>query len=573
MVRTKSWPVAVVIVILLGLGMSSIVQAASSPPVRARHGMVVSANRIASEVGLRILKQGGNAVDAAIATGFALAVVHPSAGNIGGGGFMIVRLADGTTSAFDFREKAPLAASERMYLDESGNLIKGINHKSPLAIGVPGTVAGFALAHKKYGKLPWARLVEPAIRLAEKGFPLSYALARDFRALAPVFDKHPASARKFRKPDGSFYQEGEIWRQPDLAATLKRIARHGVDGFYKGKTAELIEREMKADNGLITRQDLAAYEAKERVPVEVDYRGLRVISMPPPSSGGVTLGIMLNILEGYDLKSLGHNSAAYIHLLAEAMRRAYRDRARFLGDPDFNPHMPIRHLLSKEYAASLRQTINPWLASKSHPEDVEQPYESSETTHFSVVDAAGNAVSTTYTLEQWFGSKIVVAGAGFLLNNEMGDFNPVPGLTDTTGLIGTRPNLVAPGKRMLSSMTPTLVVRDDTTFMVIGSPGGRTIINTVLQCILNVVDFGMNISEAIDAPRIHHQWLPDVIRIEKYGTTVDTIRLLQGMGHRVWVSPRANSQGRAMGILIEPGTGLRLGAADPRSPDGAAAGY
>jgi gamma-glutamyltranspeptidase/glutathione hydrolase len=558
----------------LVVGLSTVpLLAASKPPVRARNGMVVSANRIASEVGVQILKSGGNAVDAAIATGFALAVVHPAAGNIGGGGFMIVRLADGTTSAFDFREKAPLAAHERMFVDSNGQLARGLNHDGYLAVGVPGTVAGFALAHKRYGKLPWARLLQPAIKLAEKGFPLSHKLASDFRALAPAFKKYPASARKFLKPDGSFYEEGEIWRQPDLAATLKRIARRGADGFYKGKTAELIEKQMKANGGLITREDLASYEAKERQPIEVDYRGYRVISMPPPSSGGVTLGIMLNILEGYELEPLGHNSAAYLHLLAEAMRRAYRDRARYLGDPDFNPDMPVERLLSKEYAAELRQTINPWLASKSSPADVQEPTESTETTHYSVVDAAGNAVSTTYTLERWYGSKIVVEGAGFLLNNEMGDFNPVPGLTDTTGLIGTRPNLVAPGKRMLSSMTPTLVVRGDSTFMVIGSPGGRTIINTVLQSILNVVDFGMNISEAIDAPRIHHQWLPDVLRIEKYGTTVDTIRLLQGMGHRVRVTRSMNSQGRAMGIIIDPESGMRLGAADPRSPDGAAVGY
>lgn len=563
----------VLVLAVSAFGTVSLVWSASKAPVRAKHGMVVSANHLASQVGVDILRQGGNAVDAAVATGFALAVVHPSAGNIGGGGFMIVRLADGTTTAFDFREKAPLAAHERMYLDEKGELIPNINHEGYLAVGVPGTVAGFEMAHRKFGRLPWRRLLEPAIRLAEKGFPLSYALVRDFRYLAPRFMKYPASARKFLREDGSYYEEGDVWRQPELAVTLKRIARHGADGFYKGETAERIEKQMKANGGLITREDLARYRAKERVPVEFTYRGYRVISMSPPSSGGVTLGIMLNVLEGYDLEALGHNSAAYLHLLAEVMRRAYRDRARYLGDPDFNPDMPVEHLLSKEYAASLRQTINPWLASKSDPAELEQLAETSETTHYSVVDGEGNAVSTTYTLEQWYGSKIVVEGAGFLLNNEMGDFNPVPGRTDTTGLIGTPANRIAPGKRMLSSMTPTIVVRQDTTYMVVGSPGGRTIINTVLQCILNVVDFGMNISEAIDAPRIHHQWLPDVLRIEKYGTTVDTIRLLQGMGHCVRVSRSANSQGRAMAILIEPGTGVRLGAADPRSPDGAALGY
>lgn len=539
-------------------------------PIYARHGMVVSTERLASEVGLQILKQGGNAVDAAVATGFALAVVHPAAGNIGGGGFMVIHFADGSVTCIDYREKAPKAAHKTMFLDEQGRLIKGMNHDSYLAVGVPGTVAGLTLALEKYGSMPLTQVLQPAIRLAEEGFTVSYALSRDIKHLADEFKQYPASAKKFLKNGEEPYRPGELFLQPDLAATLKHIADHGRDGFYRGKTAELIARAMAANDGLITEEDLADYQPVIREPVRTTYRGYTVYSMPPPASGGVTLAIMLNILEGYDLVELGHNSAAYIHLVAEAMRRAYADRAHYLGDPDFNPDMPVDWLISKEHAAELRETIDPNRASKSQPEAFEWPEASTQTTHFSVVDAKGNAVSNTYTLEQWYGSKIVVDGAGFLLNNEMGDFNPVPGVTDTTGLIGTEPNLIAPEKRMLSSMTPTIVAKDGKPFMVIGSPGGRTIINTVLLTIVNVVDFGMNIFEAIDAARFHHQWLPDVLRIEKWGTTVDSARLLREMGHRIeW----NDGQGRAMGIIIDPETGFRMGAADPRSPNRAAVGY
>ena len=540
-------------------------------PVYAKHGMVVSTERIASEVGVEILKKGGNAVDAAVATGFALAVVHPAAGNIGGGGFMLIRFSNGTTTSIDYREKAPQAAHDKMYLDEHGNLIENLNHDGYWAVGVPGTVAGFTLALEKFGTMPLKKVIKPAIELAKKGFAVSYALSRDLTDLADEFKKYPASAKAFLKNGEQPYQSGEILVQKDLAATLKRIAKKGRDGFYSGKTAELIEKDMRAHGGLITREDLAAYQAVIRKPIETTYRGSTIYSMPPPSSGGVTLSIMLNILEGYNLLELGHNSAAYIHLVTEAMRRAFADRAKYLADPDFNPDMPVNWLISKKHSEDLRDSVSLKAASVSDPNHFDWTLESTETTHFSVVDAQGNAVSNTYTLEDWYGSKIVVEGAGFLLNNEMGDFNPWPDHTDTTGLIGTKPNLIQSGKRMLSSMTPTIVAKDGRTLMAIGSPGGRSIINTVLQTILNVVDFDMNIFEAIDAPRFHHQWLPDLIKIEKWGTTVDSIRLLEAMGHKIdWYD---TTKGRAMGIMIDRVTGFRIGAADPRSANGGAVGY
>ena len=539
-------------------------------PVYARHGMVVSTNRIASEVGVQILKKGGNSVDAAVATGFALAVVHPAAGNIGGGGFMVIRFADGTSTAIDYREKAPIAAQQKMYLDENGELIKDLNHNSYLAVGVPGTVAGLTLALEKYGTMKLKDVIKPAIKLAEKGFSVSYAFHQDLVANKERFEKYPASAKKFLKKDGSPFQPDEIFKQKDLAETLKRISKNGRDGFYKGKTAGLISEDMQANGGLITKKDLAAYQAVIRKPIEITYRGYTVTGMPPPSSGGITLSIMLNILEGYELTELGHNSAAYIHLVAEAMRRGFADRAHYLGDPDFDRDMPVEWLISKEHAEELRKTIDLTKASQSSPDNFEWAAESSETTHYSVVDAEGNAVSTTTTIEKGYGSKIVAAGAGFLYNNEMGDFNPWPGRTDSTGLIGTEPNLVQPEKRMLSSMTPTIVSKDDKTVMVIGSPGGRTIINTVLQTILNFVDFEMNIFDAVNAPRFHHQWLPNTLRIEKWGTTKDSAELLEQMGHKIDWRQR---QGRAMGIAIDPETGFKMGAADPRSPNRAAVGY
>jgi len=536
--------------------------------VRARHGIVVSANTLASDVGARILEAGGNAVDAAIATGFALAVTHPTAGNIGGGGFMVIRFPDGRTTSIDFREKAPLAAHPEMFLDERGEYSYQKHHNSHLAVGVPGTVAGFALAHERYGSIEWRQLVEPAVRLARDGFHVMPGLARSLENVLPALARYPASLAQFSK-NGEPYRPGEILRQPDLARTLERIRDLGRDGFYKGETARLIVAEMQRGGGIITEEDLARYEAVERPPVRGTYRGYEIISMPPPSSGGVALIQMLNILEGYDLRAMGHNSPAYIHHVVEAMRRAFRDRARYLADSDF-VEVPVDLLTSKVYAAELRAGIASDRATPSTPADVELVAESTETTHYSVVDRDGMAVSVTYTLEAGYGSKIVVPGAGFLLNNEMGDFNAAPGLTTDDGLIGTEPNLARPEQRMLSSMTPTIVAKDGKLVAVIGSPGGRTIINTVLQVILNLVDFEMGIGEAVAARRFHHQWLPDRITIEEGGASPEVVKALEAMGHSVRVGGR---QGLAHSILIDPKTGERIGAPDPREPDGGAVGY
>ncbi|MCB1669561.1 MAG: gamma-glutamyltransferase [Gammaproteobacteria bacterium] len=539
-------------------------------PVYARHGMVSSASRLASEVGVEILKQGGNAVDASIATAFALAVTWPAAGNIGGGGFMVYHGADGEATTIDFREKAPLAATQRMYLGLDDQIANNSNHDGLLAVGVPGTVAGLYAAHEKLGSLPWRDLVEPAVVLARDGFPLSYTLATGFRRYAEAWERYPSSTRVFKKPDGSFYQMGETWRQPDLAHTLRLIQEQGRDGFYRGENAERLDGFMRANGGIITAEDLALYRAVEREPIRGTYRGYQIVSMPPPSSGGVTLVQMLNILEGYDLAASGPGSADTLHLLTEAMRRAYASRAEFLGDPDFNESMPLARLLDKQYAETLRNSIDSDRASVSDEAEFAQAYESEQTTHFSVADAEGSMVAVTYTLEQGYGTKIVVEGGGYLLNNEMGDFNPVPGVTNRRGQIGTAANLIAPQKRMLSSMTPTIVARDNRPVLAIGSPGGRTIINTTLQVIVNVIDHGMNIAEAIEEGRIHHQWLPDVTSLEANRFSADTLRLYQAMGHEVNVR---GSQGAAMGVWLDRQADLYLGAADSRRGDGAAVGY
>jgi gamma-glutamyltranspeptidase/glutathione hydrolase len=535
---------------------------------RAPKGMVVSANERASRVGMEVLQSGGNAIDAAIATGFALAVVHPTAGNIGGGGFMVIRWPDGRTAALDFREKAPLASHPRMWLDANGEYSSGIHHNSHLAVGVPGTVAGFALAHEKYGSGEWARLVQPAVTLAEGGFQVSDNLARSLDGVLRSMERYPASIATFSK-NGTPYAAGETLRQPDLGKTLGRIMREGRDGFYKGETARLVAAEMRRGGGIITEEDLAKYEAKERTPIKGTYRGYDIISMAPPSSGGIAMVEMMNILEGYDLRAMGHNSTQYIHHLAEAMRRAYLDRARYVADTDY-ADVPIEKLTSKEYAATLRATIDATKATPSAPSDIEIDSESPETTHYSVVDANGIAVSVTYTLEAGYGSKIVVPGAGFLLNNEMGDFNAGPGLTNATGLIGTEPNLTRPEQRMLSSMTPSIVAKDGQLVAIVGSPGGRTIINTVMQVILNVIDHGMNIQDAVNAPRIHHQWLPDRVNIEENGATPETLQALEAMGHSIRMGGR---QGSAHSIMIDPRTGDRIGAPDPRDGDAGAVGY
>ncbi|MDX1491958.1 MAG: gamma-glutamyltransferase [Pseudohongiellaceae bacterium] len=558
-----------VIVFLCVALVSSNALAAGRMPLRAKNGIVASASQIASDVGVDILRQGGNAVDAAVATAFALAVTWPSAGNIGGGGFMVYHGEDGHATAFDFREKAPLAATQDMYIGSDGRS-NNLNHQSLLSVGVPGTVAGLYLAHQKLGHLPWAQLVDPAVRLARDGIPISYALQSDFARAEDTWNRYPSSAKVFLKADASLYEMGDTWVQADLAKTLERIRDNGKDGFYTGETAALLAQFMHDNGGLITEEDLALYEAVEREPIRGSYRGYEVISMPPPSSGGVAIVESLNILEGFDLAQMGHNSAEYLHILTEVMRRAFADRAEHLGDPDFNPDMPISKLLDKDYADKLRASIDMDKASVSDETAFSQAYESEQTTHFSVADSAGNMVSLTYTLERSYGSRIVAEGAGFLLNNEMGDFNPVPGVTNRYGQIGTPANIVAPQKRMLSSMSPTIIAKEGKPLMAIGSPGGRTIINTTLQIILNSIDHDMNIAEAIEAPRMHHQWLPDVTRFESWGFSADTLSLYEQMGHEL---TSRGSQGAAMGVFSDTAEGLYLGAADSRSPDGGVSGY
>ena len=542
-------------------------------PVAAEHGMVVSSHHLASEAGMHVLAQGGNAVDAAVATAFVLAVTLPSAGNIGGGGFLVYHGADGHTTTFNFREKAPLAATPTMFLGEDGEIQDNSNHEGMLSVGVPGTVAGLVLAHARLGSLPWADLVAPAVVLAEEGFPSTRAMQGFLQMLTRADDPlYHATREAFLKDGATVYAPGELWKQPDLAASLKRIQREGHDGFYYGETARLLADFSAEHGGLITLDDLAAYQAEEQAPVHGTYRGYDIYSMGPPSSGGVALIEMLNILEDYDLEAMGHNSAQYLHVLTESMRRAFADRAEHLGDPRFNPDMPVARLLSKSYAERLRTSIDPGRASESDSSRFAALYaaqeESEETTHLSVMDRMGNAVSLTYTLEHSYGSRIVAKGTGFLLNNEMGDFNPVPGRTTSRGLIGTPPNRVAPEKRMLSSMTPTIVAKDGKPVLIVGTPGGRTIINTVLQVILNVIDHGMNIGEAVEAPRIHHQWLPNVTSFERLGISPDTRHLYEALGHTVQFR---GTQGRAHCIAAQGD--LLYGAADSRSYDGRAIGF
>jgi gamma-glutamyltranspeptidase/glutathione hydrolase len=553
--------------VLTAFVLSSLTMHAGSAPIRAKRGLVITQSDIASQVGFQVISDGGNAIDAAVATALAMAVTHPTAGNIGGGGFLVFRSAAGEATTFDFREAAPAGSSPEMWL-VNGKYDTQLHHNSHRAVGVPGTVAGLHLAWKTLGSKPWKDLVTPAVKLARDGFELSDALARSLERTLPQFKKYPASLAQFSK-NGTPYQAGEIFKQPDLGRTLQRIADQGPAGFYEGETAALLEKEMKANGGLITREDLKNYQAKQRAPIKGTYRGHEIIGMAPPSSGGISVQLMLNILEAFDLKANGAGSAQNIHLMAESMRRAFAERAQHLGDPDFVKSMPIDRLLSKDYAAQLRKTINPSQASKSSPTSFSWTSESQETTHLSIVDAQRNAVSLTYTLEAGYGSKIVVPGAGFLLNNEMGDFNAGPGLTNETGLIGTEPNLARPGKRMLSSMSPTIIAKDGKLFMVTGTPGGRTIINTVLGTILNVIDHGMNAQEAVDAGRIHHQWLPDRINYEDIGFSPDTIALLKKMGHTV---QQGGNQGACQVIVVNQQDGWLEGGLDRRAADGGAAG-
>ena len=563
-----------VIVLLLVVALNVPVTIAREP-VRGRHGMVASTNEVASSVGVEIMKRGGNAVDAAIAVAFALAVTHPAAGNLGGGGFMMIRLKDGRTTAIDYREMAPGAAHRNVYLDKNGNLIEGeggslVGYR---AAGIPGTVRGMELALKKYGsgKLTWAQLVEPARQLAGRGFVVTHELARSLYSNREYLEKYAETKRIYLK-GGKFYQEGEFFRQPELAATFARLQRFGPNEFYEGETARLIVADMKRNNGLMTMNDLRGYVAKERPPVLGNYRGYEIISMPPPSSGGAVLIQMLNILEGFDLTKVDANSSERYHLMAEAMRRAFADRAEYMGDSDF-VKVPVAGLTDKSYAATLRSSINIDKASTSAEVRAGKPlgYESDETTHFTVVDAEGNVVANTYTLNNSYGSAAVAKGTGMLLNDEMDDFAAKPGTANMYGLIQGERNAVAPRKRPLSAMTPTIVLRKDgSLWFTVGSPGGPTIINTVFCVITNVIDFDMNIQQAIDAPRMHHQWLPDELVGEPYGFSGDTQRALTTRGHTL---AKQRYLGDAEGIMIEEKTGVRLGATDPRRSDGAAVGY
>jgi gamma-glutamyltranspeptidase / glutathione hydrolase len=537
--------------------------------VASTTGLVVSVDGIASDIGASILNRGGNAVDAAVATAFALAVTHPTAGNIGGGGFLIVRRPSGKATAFDFREKAPRKATRDMYLDAEGKINRSLTNFGYLAPGVPGTVRGLEMAHRRFGKLPWKDVVLPAAKLAEEGFPLSQTLARSLnREIGKDMIPFPASIEAYGKPGGGQWAEGDRIVLKDLGRTLRAIAAGGADVFYRGWIADLIEKDMAANKGLITKQDLAAYRARERVPVKGTFRGYEIISMPPPSSGGAGLIEMLNVLENFDLKKNGRMAPETLHLMIEAMRRAYLDRARFLADPDF-VKVPVAKLISKEYAKSLAGQIDPHNAAKSVEigKDIVTPpvqVESDETTHFSVLDKNGMAVAQTFTLEGGYGSHVVVKGAGFLLNNEMGDFNKKAGDTNERGDIGTAPNLIAPGKRMLSSMTPTIVARNGKLVLVTGSPGGRTIINTVLSIVLGVTEFGMTGREAVDSVRMHHQWLPDETTFEEAGLTPDAIAKLEAIGHTLKLRGK---QGDGHSIWVDPATGTAYGVNDSRSPD------
>ena len=543
-------------------------------PVFAANGMVASQEALATRVGVDILKAGGNAVDAAVAVGFALAVTLPRAGNLGGGGFMLIHLtaqdgAPGRTVAIDYRETAPAAAHRDLFLAADGSVDKRKARFSRLSAGVPGTVAGLALAAERYGRLPLDRLVAPALALARDGIAVTPDLSHSIAIRAKRLGAHKATAAIFLKPDGTAWQPGETLKQPDLARSLGAIARDGADAFYRGEIARRIAADMAAHDGLITLEDLAAYRAVERAPVVGTYRGVEIAAMPPPSSGGVHLLQMLNLLEGFDIAAAGHNSARSIHLIAEAARLAYADRSAHLGDPD-HWAVPARGLIAKAYAAELRARINPARAgwsSEIRP-GKPQPFESNETTHFSVMDRFGNVVSNTTTLNFGYGAGIVAAGTGILLNNEMDDFSAKPGVPNAYGLIGGEANAIAAGKRPLSSMTPTILFRDGKPLVATGSPGGSRIITTVLQMVLNLVDHGMNLAEATHAPRVHHQWLPDRLQLER-GISPDTVTLLQQMGHEIKLR---RAMGSTQSVQRLEGGGF-AGASDPRRRGALSAGY
>jgi len=565
---------AIVAVLALAAGAS---QAASQAPVAAEHGMVVSAQHLASKVGVDVLQRGGNAVDAAVAVGYALAVVYPAAGNLGGGGFMTVQLADGRKTFLDFREKAPLAATANMYLDKDGNVIKGLSTNGHLAVGVPGTVSGMEYAREKYGTKKRAELIAPSIQLAEKGFALEQGDIDMLWTSTADFQKDPVSGAIFLNK-GEPFQAGQKLVQKDLGKTLRAISQNGTDGFYKGWVGQAIVASSQAGKGIITQADLDQYKTRELAPVECDYRGYRVVSAPPPSSGGVIICEMLNILEGYPLKDLGFRSAQSVHYQIEAMRHAYVDRNSYLGDPDFVKN-PLDRLLDKGYAEKIRAAIDPKKAGVS--KDIKPgvaPHEGSNTTHYSITDQWGNAVSVTYTLNDWFGAKVTAAKTGVLLNNEMDDFTSKVGVPNMYGLVQGEANAIAPGKRPLSSMSPTIVSKDGKPVFVVGTPGGSRIITAVLHTILNVVDYGMNVQEAVDAPRFHQQWLPDVTNVETFALSPDTRKILTDMGHNLGVPQPANHL--AAIIVGAPTLGGKpvgnnrfYGANDPRRNTGLAAGY
>ncbi len=574
--------------LLIVLLLAALAYAAPVHPAHGQHARVASVHELASRAGVEIMQAGGNAIDAAVATGFALAVVRPQAGNLGGGGFMLIRMADGAAHFVDFREKAPAAASANMYLDASGNVIPRASLIGYKAIAVPSSVAGLAYAQKKYGKLSLDRDMAPAIKLAKEGFALSWEDAEDLAD--KVLTRFPESRRIFQR-DGNLYKEGEIFRQPELAQTLEKIAAD-PDDFYHGAMAKQLAAGIQKGGGLVTVNDLASYEVKEREPVRGTYRGYDIISAPPPSSGGVALIELLNILEGYDLGKLGSRSSESVQLTVEAFRRAFFDRAEFMGDPDFSK-IPVPQLIDKRYAEAWRDTIEPRHATLS--QDLRRPaiftqleryasahpapavgHESSQTTHYSIVDAEGNAVAVTTTLNEYFGSHVTAEGLGFLLNDEMDDFTSKPGVPNYFGLIQGPENAIAPGKRPLSAMAPTIVLKDGKLFLVLGSPGGPRIITTVANILMGVVDYGMDIQTAVNAPRFHQQWLPDFVRVEQWFSP-DTVSALEHMGYKVvfginesgTLSPRW-SDGEC--VEVDPKTGERLGASDDRY-NGKAVGY
>lgn len=551
--------------------------AASLAPVAAENGMVVTAQHLATRAGVDVLRDGGNAVDAAVAVGYALAVVYPAAGNLGGGGFMTIQLADGRKTFLDFREKAPLAATANMYLDKDGNVIKGASTHGYLAVGVPGSVSGMEYARAKYGTLPRAALLAPAIRYAQDGFVLDQGDVDMLWTATADFRKDPASAAIFLNA-GEPFQAGQKLVQKDLARTLKAISDKGEDGFYKGTVGADIVAASRAGGGILTQADLDQYRTRELKPIECDYRGYHVISAPPPSSGGVIICEMLNVLEGYPLKDWGYRSAQGVHVQIEAMRHAYVDRNSYLGDPDFVKN-PTERLLSKDYATQLRAAIDPAKAGVSQNiKPGVAPHEGSNTTHYSIVDKWGNAVSVTYTINDWFGAKVTAPGTGVLLNNEMDDFTAKVGVPNLYGLVQGEANAIAPGKRPLSSMSPTIVTKDGKPVMVVGTPGGSRIITAVLNTMINMIDYGMNVQEAVDAPRFHQQWLPEPTNLEPFALSPDTRRILEGMGHKFAGAQPANHL--AVIVVGAPsldgkpvGKNRYYGANDPRRNTGLALGY